>query len=207
MGDMGATRVEHPLVAAIYDAFMLPQELLGVRRQRARTAGAATGTVLELGVGPGLNLLHYAGAGKVVGIDPDPHMLKRARRRAAKAPCPVRLVEAGAQDIPFGEHEFDTVVVTLTFCTIPDPVAAVAEARRVLKPDGRFLFFEHVRSEKPWVARLQDAVTPAWKRVAGGCHWNRSTLATIEGGFEIERIWRKGIFVQGAARPRADFGG
>ncbi len=203
MGVMGATKIEHPLVAAIYDAFMLPQELLGLRRQRARTAGAATGIVLELGVGTGLNLPHYAGAGEVVGIDPDPHMLRRAQRRAAKAPCPVRLVEAGAQDLPFGEHEFDTVVVTLSFCTIPDPVAAVAEARRVLKPHGRFLFFEHIRSEKPWVARLQGAVTPAWKRVAGGCHLNRSTVATIEGEFEIERIWRKGVFVQGAARPRA----
>lgn len=204
---MGATKVEHPFVAAIYDGFMLPQELLGIRRQRARTAGAATGTVLELGVGTGLNLPHYARAGEVVGIDPDPHMLKRARRRAANAPCPVRLVEADAQDLPFGEHEFDTVVVTLTFCTIPDPVAGVAEARRVLKPDGRFFFFfEHVRSETPSVARLQDALTPAWRRDAGGCHANRSTVATIERAFEIERIWRKGIFVQGAARPRAVLG-
>ncbi len=199
---MGATKSGHPFLAAIYDAFMFPQELLGLRRQRVRTAGAATGSVLELGVGTGLNLPHYTSAGEVVGIDPNPHMLRRAQRRAEKAPCPVRLVEADAQDLPFGEHEFDTVVVTLSFCTIPDPAVAVAEARRVLKPDGRFLFFEHVRSEKPWVARLQRGVTPAWKRVAGGCHLNRSTVATIEGEFELERIWRKGVLVQGSARPR-----
>jgi ubiquinone/menaquinone biosynthesis C-methylase UbiE len=192
----------HPVVAGIYDAFMLPQELLGLRRQRARTAGEAVGTVLELGVGTGLNLPFYADATRVVAIDPDPHMLRRARRRAAQAAQPVELVEAGAESLPFEDGAFDTVVVTLTLCTVPDPAAAVAEARRVLTPDGRFLFLEHVRSDSPWVGRIQDSVTPAWKHVSGGCHWNRTTVATIEREFEVERLWRRGIFVQGAARRR-----
>ncbi len=196
------TRVEHPVVAALYDSFMLPQELLGLRRQRARTARDAIGTVLELGVGTGLNLPHYVLAGEVVAIDPDPYMLKRAGRRAAEAPCPVRLVEASAEALPFADDEFDTVVVTLTLCTVPDPVAAVAEVHRVLKPDGHFVFLEHVRSDRPWLARLQDGITPAWKRITGGCHANRRTVETLERGFEIERIWRKGIFVQGTARAR-----
>ena len=198
---MGATTNGHPFLAAIYDAFMFPQELSasagsglhGRSRDRQRPRARRRH-------GPQPAPLRERR--EVVGIDPDPHMLRRAQRRAEKAPCPVRLVEADAQDLPFGEHEFDTVVVTLSFCTIPDPAAAVAEARRVLKPDGRFLFLEHVRSERPWVARLQRGVTPAWKRVAGGCHLNRSTVATIEGEFELERIWRKGVLVQGAARPR-----
>jgi ubiquinone/menaquinone biosynthesis C-methylase UbiE len=192
----------HPLVAAIYDGFMLPQELLGLRKQRARTAREATGSVLELGVGTGLNLPFYEGAIRIVAIDPDPHMLRRARRRAAQARQPVELVEVGAESLPFEDGAFDTVVVTLTLCTVPDPAAAVAEARRVLTPDGHLLFLEHVRSDSPWLARIQDAVTPAWMHVSGGCHWNRTTVATIEREFEVERLWRRGIFVQGAARRR-----
>lgn len=193
--------VEHRVVAALYDAFMLPQELLFLRRQRARTAGPATGSVLEVGVGTGLNFPYYAHADELVGVDPDPHMLKRARRRAATAPCPVRLTAAGAESLPFGDGEFDTVVVTLSLCTIPDPDAAIREARRVLKPNGRLIFLEHVRSDRPWLGRLQDVATPAWKRVAGGCHWNRRSVATIEREFELERLWCKGILVQGTARP------
>jgi ubiquinone/menaquinone biosynthesis C-methylase UbiE len=121
----------HPLVAAIYDGFMLPQELLGLRKQRARTAREATGSVLELGVGTGLNLPFYEDATRIVAIDPDPGMLRRARRRAAQARMPVALVEVGAEALPFEDGAFDTVVVTLTLCTVPDPAAAVAEARRV----------------------------------------------------------------------------
>jgi ubiquinone/menaquinone biosynthesis C-methylase UbiE len=128
------SRVEHRVVAAIYDGFMWPQEVLFLRRQRARAAGAATGIVLELGVGTGLNLPYYAHAAEVVGVDPDPHMLKRAGRRAAAAPCPVRLIAASAESLPFGDAEFDTVVLTLGLCTIPDPDAAIKEARRVLSP-------------------------------------------------------------------------
>lgn len=193
---------EHPVVAALYDLFMLPQDLLGFRRQRVRTAGEAIGRVLELGVGTGLNLPYYAGVEEVVGVDPDPHMLKRARRRAPQAPCPVRLVQASGEALPFGDGEFDTVVFGLCLCTIPVPAAAVREARRVLKPDGRLVFLEHIASDRPWLARLQNWVTPAWKRVTGGCHPNRRSLETIEREFEIERVWRKGIFVQGSARPR-----
>lgn len=193
---------EHRIVAATYDSFMWPQELLFLRRQRARTAAAATGTVLEVGVGTGLNLPYYRHADELVGIDPDPHMLKRARRRAAAAPCPMRLTAAGGESLPFDDGEFDTVVITLTLCTIPDPEAAIREARRVLKPDGRLSFLEHVRSDRPWLARLQDTVTPAWKHIAGGCHWNRRSLETIEREFELEHLWRSGILVQGTARPR-----
>lgn len=194
--------VEHPFVAAVYDLVMLPQDLLGFRKQRARTAGEATGRVLEVGVGTGLNLRHYAQAREVVGVDPDPHMLRRARRRAARAPCPVQLVESSGEALPFGGGEFDTVVFGLCLCTIPVPDAAVREARRVLRPEGRLVFLEHVASESPRVARLQDWITPAWRRITGGCHPNRRSVDTIEREFEVERIWRKGVIVQGRARPR-----
>jgi len=192
----------HPLVAALYDPLMRVQDALGLGRQRARTAAAATGRVLELGVGTGLNLPHYEHADEVVGVDPDPHMLSRARARAAAAPRPVTLLEASAESLPFDDGEFDSVVVALSLCTIPDAGAALAEARRVLAPEGRLVFLEHVRSERPWVARLQDRVAPAWRRAAGGCNPNRDTVAAIGEQFEVERLWRKGVVVQGTARPR-----
>jgi ubiquinone/menaquinone biosynthesis C-methylase UbiE len=182
---------------------MRVQDALGLGRQRQRTAREATGRVLELGVGTGLNLPHYEAATEVVGVDPDPYMLRRARRRAAAAPVPVELLEASAEALPFEDASFDTVVVALSLCTIPDPAAALREAKRVLRPEGRLVFLEHVRSDKPWLARLQDRLERPWGRVAGGCHPNRDTVAAIEREFEVERVWRKGVIVQGAARPRA----
>jgi ubiquinone/menaquinone biosynthesis C-methylase UbiE len=193
----------HPLAAAFYDPLMRVQGVLGLERQRARTAREATGRVLELGVGTGLNLPHYANAAEVVGIDPDPYMLSRARPRAAAAARAVELVEGSAEALPFEDGSFDTVVAALSLCTIPDAAAALREARRVLRPDGRLLFLEHVRAERPWAARLQDRLERPWMRVAGGCHPNRDTVAAIGEAFEVERLWRRGILVQGAARRRA----
>jgi ubiquinone/menaquinone biosynthesis C-methylase UbiE len=194
---------EHRVVAAVYDAFMWPQEVLFLRRQRARTAGTAVGRVLEIGVGTGLNLPFYGRADELVGVDPDPHMLRRAARRAAEvARCPVELAEAGAESLPFDDHAFDTVVSTLSLCTIPDPEAAIGEARRVLKDTGRFVFLEHVRSDRRALGALQDLATPPWRHVSGGCHWNRRSVETIERAFELERLFARGVFVQGSARPR-----
>ena len=102
---------------------------------------------------------------------------------------PVTLLEGDAQALPAGETEFDTVVITLGLCTIPDPDTALREARRVLKPDGRLVFLEHVRSPRGFAARCQDLVTPLWVRMAGGCHPNRPTLDGIRGaGFEILQL-------------------
>jgi ubiquinone/menaquinone biosynthesis C-methylase UbiE len=192
----------HPLLAALYDPLMRLQDALGFRRRRRRSAEAARGRVLELGVGTGLNLPWYRQADEVVGVDPDPHMLKRARTRVSAAPCPVTLVEGSAESLPFGDGEFDSVIFGLSLCTIPDPRAALSEARRVLAPDGRLIFLEHVRAERPWAARLQDGVAPIWRHVAGGCNLNRDTVATIGEQFEVESLWRKGVIVQGTARPR-----
>jgi ubiquinone/menaquinone biosynthesis C-methylase UbiE len=193
----------HPLHAALYDPLMRLQDRLGLARQRAATAGAATGRVLELGVGTGLNLPYYERATGVVGIDPDPHMLRRARLRAAEAPCQVELRQASAEALPFPDGSFDAIVVTLALCTIAEPAAALREARRVLAPEGRLLFLEHVRAERAPIAKLQDLLERPWMWVAGGCHPNRDTVAAIGEAFEVERVWRKGVIVQGAARPRA----
>lgn len=193
----------HPVIAALYDLLMVPNDWMGLRRQRARLAEAATGRVLEIGVGTGLNLSHFINATEVVAIDPDPHMLKRAAKRVPRAPCPVHLELLPGEDMRFPANEFDTVVISLILCTISDPALALQEARRVLKPDGSLIFLEHIRSPNANTARFQDWITPYWKRVSGGCHTNRSTLETIAGaGFEITTLWRSesGSMVQGEAR-------
>lgn len=200
MTSSNPVKLEHPVVAALYDAYMWPQELMGFRRQRERMAGEATGRVLELAAGTGLTFPFYTHADEVVAIDPDPSMLKRARRRAANAPCPVRLLQADAESLPFDDGEFDTVVLAFGLCTIPHPEIAVREAHRVLRPDGRLLFLEHVRSHGRRHARLQDLAAPMWSRVAGGCYPNRRSVETIEFHFDVDRLWRKGIIVQGSAR-------
>jgi len=192
-------KLEHPIVAAVYDAYMWQQEWMGFRRQRQRMAGEATGRVLEVAAGTGLTFPFYTRAQEVIAIDADPAMLKRAHRRAANASCPVRLLRADAESLPFADAEFDTIVIAFGLCTIPHPDNAVREARRVLKPEGHLLFLEHVRSSGRRHARLQDLVAPAWRRLTGGCNPNRPSLETIEREFDIDRVWRKGIIVQGSA--------
>lgn len=195
---------EHPIFARVYDLYMLPQELWGVRERRRRVVCDAVGTTLELGVGTGLNFPFYLKARCLVGIDPDPHMLRRARPRAEGARVPIRLVQGRGEALPFRDAAFDTVISTLVFATIPDPQAAAREVRRVLKPDGRLRFFEHFRSGQLLLARVQDVVTPLWKRFLGGCQPNRDIVPIFrEAGFEIlETIKFRGTFLlHGIARP------
>lgn len=146
----------------------------------------ASGAVLEVGVGTGLNLALYGNLESLTAIDPDPHMLARARPRAEALAFPVDLRQAGAERLPFDAERFDTVVVTFALCTIPEPAAALAEARRVLRPGGRLLFVEHTRSVQRGVARAQDVLTPLWKRLGGGCHLNRPAVDLVRAaGFDL----------------------
>jgi ubiquinone/menaquinone biosynthesis C-methylase UbiE len=196
---------EHPVFARLYDLYMFPQELWGVRARRRRVVGSAAGLTLELGVGTGLNFPFYGPVPCVVGIDPDPHMLARARRRASEARVPIRLVRACGEHLPFANGTFDTVISTLVFATIPDAEAAAREVRRVLKRDGTLRFFEHFRSEQPVLARLQDLVAPAWKRVLGGCEPNRDVVAIFRrAGLQVlETVKFRGTFLlSGVAKPR-----
>lgn len=191
--------------AAVYEAFAGLQDWRGLRRQRRRVGAAATGTILEVGVGTGRNLASYTDATSVVAVDPSVRMLEFAARRAEMASCPVELVRACGEDLPFPDAHFDTVVVTLTLCSIPDPAAFLAESRRVLRPDGKMVFLEHERSPRQGIAALQDLATPLWRRISGGCHLNRPTTATIRrAGFELTNLWRSrgggGSLVQGIAR-------
>jgi ubiquinone/menaquinone biosynthesis C-methylase UbiE len=194
----------HAIFARIYDLYMLPQELWGVRERRRRVVRHAAGLTLELGVGTGLNFPLYRGVPWLVGIDPDPHMLRRARARAERAGVAISLLRAVGETLPFRDAVFDTVVSTLVFATIPNPATAAREVCRVLKRDGHLCFFEHFRSHQPLLAGLQDLVTPVWKRLMGGCQPNRDVVTIFRGaGFEIlEAVKFRGTFLlHGVARP------
>jgi ubiquinone/menaquinone biosynthesis C-methylase UbiE len=167
----------------------MERRLFGERRRRLLEA--AGGEVLDVGGGTGANLPHlsWRHLHRLVLLDPSPGMLARARRRARKLRVEAQLVRGRAELLPFQAQSFDTVVFTLSLCTIADPVAALREAHRVLRPDGRLLVLEHVRAASPELARWQDRLTPLWKPIGGGCHLNRDTRATIEGaGFRFEVV-------------------
>jgi len=141
----------------------------------------ASGEVLEIGVGTGLNLALYDASRvrRVTALDPDPHMLRRARERVGVAPVPVDLVQAAAERIPCADARFDTVLVTWTLCTVENPGATLAEVRRVLRPGGRLVFIEHTRSVQPALARAQQRLTPLWRRLLGGCHLDRPAVDLV----------------------------
>jgi ubiquinone/menaquinone biosynthesis C-methylase UbiE len=177
---------------------------------RRRIAGAAEGRVLEIGIGSGLNLPHYAAhVREIFGLDPSPALLARASRRTPGAP--IRLLAGSAECIPLASGSVDTVVTTFTACSIPDVAAALAEMRRVLRPGGRLLFAEHGRAPSERVAWWQDRLTPAWRSLSGGCHLNRKIDDLVaDAGFRIDRLERGYIqgpkiisfFYEGAAAPR-----
>jgi SAM-dependent methyltransferase len=151
----------------------------------------ARGVVLELGLGSGLNLPLYdpAQVSRVYGLEPEAAMLAKARRRTARSPAPVTVLPESAEAVSLNTGSVDTVLVTFSLCTIPDVAAALREARRVLRPQGRLLFCEHGRSPDPAVFRRQARIEPAWKRVFGGCHLTRDIPALVEdGGFAIEEL-------------------
>jgi ubiquinone/menaquinone biosynthesis C-methylase UbiE len=157
---------------------------------RDRIGKAAAGQVLDMGIGSGVNLAFYGPqASRVYGIDPSPELLSFASERARDARIPVELVCGSAEAMPLESRSIDTVAVTFTLCSVADPVATLAEARRVLKPGGRLLFAEHGRAPEAAVARWQDRLTPLWQRLAGGCHLNRKPDDLLRSaGFAIDTL-------------------
>jgi ubiquinone/menaquinone biosynthesis C-methylase UbiE len=154
---------------------------------RLGTVGTTHGRILEIGIGSGHNLAFYGdGAAEVVGLDMSAALLAKAAEEAGKRRLPVRLVRADGARLPFADAAFDAAVLTWTLCSIADPAAALAEIRRVLKPGGTLHYVEHGRAPEPGVRRLQDLLTPAWRRLSGGCHLNREMDALIEAaGFRL----------------------
>jgi SAM-dependent methyltransferase len=180
----------------LYQRFVLPRLLDWAMRDahlapyRDRTLEAAEGLVLEIGAGSGLNFPRYPEtAERVIALDPSPSLLRLADRRRGAARVPVSLLRGSGESLPVADAVFDRVVTTWTLCTVADPLAALRETRRVLKPGGRLLFVEHGLAPAPRVAAWQRRLTPCWKAVAGGCRLDRPIDALIrEAGFRIERI-------------------
>jgi len=167
------------LFAAFYDRVSKGSEEAGLREERRQLLAAAEGATLEIGAGTGLNLEHYPEAvTRLVLTEPDEHMRRRLARRVSEVRPSTEIVAAGVEGLPFPDGTFDTVVVTFVLCSVPQQEAALAEVARVLKPGGRLLFLEHVRSDDEKLAKWQDRITPLYNIV--GCNPNRDTLAAIE---------------------------
>lgn len=177
------------LFAALYDAAFARGERAGMAGHRRELLATASGRVLEIGAGTGLNLPHYPDGIELVLTEPEAPMARRLERRADGA----TILPASAEELPFDDASFDTAVSTLVLCTVADPARAVAELERVLRPGGRLLFIEHVRGEGV-LARWQDRLDRPWRHIGNGCHANRDTLSLLRGRFDVHarrQIWHR----------------
>jgi ubiquinone/menaquinone biosynthesis C-methylase UbiE len=166
-----------------------------MRAARKALLGRATGRVLELGAGTGLNLAHYPPeARELILVEPEPAMRRRLERRLRRSDRQAVIVDASAQQLPLADRSVDTVVSTLVLCTVDQPDQALAEIARVLRPGGQLLFIEHVRAESPALAWWQDRLVEPWRRFAAGCRCNRATVELMRAcGFEVNAstaAWR-----------------
>src|SRR5690349_16777378 len=167
--------------SAIYDRAMKSSEEAGMRELRRETLSQASGRTIDIGAGTGINVeLYPQSVSELVLAEPDEHMLNRLRPKVPTWGRDVEVVQAGADSLPFEDDSFDTAVFTLVLCTVPDPAGALREAARVLRPGGKLLFVEHVRSQEPGLARWQVRLERPWKFLGDGCHCNRDTVASIE---------------------------
>lgn len=200
------------LFAAAYDPVMgsLERGRLGARRREL--LAVVGGDVVDVGAGTGANLAHLPGTVRhVTAVEPDPAMAQRLRARAALHRSDTEVVVAAAEALPLPDRSVDVALTTLVLCTVADPAAAVAELRRVLRPDGRLIVIEHVADPAPRRARWQQRLSPAWKVVSRGCHLDRDTRTTLsEGGFDVAGLeaWELSsrgptvAAISGTARPR-----
>jgi ubiquinone/menaquinone biosynthesis C-methylase UbiE len=190
--------VSHPHA---YDVAAAALDRLGLGPLRADLTRGVSGRVVELGAGTGRQLAHYDAGVDLTIVEPDAAALELARRRRPDA----RAVVGRAESLPFADRSYDWAIIALSLCTIARPDLALAEIRRVLDRDGRLRVLEHVRSPARSIARAQAILTPAWSRIAGGCHLDRDSEAEIEGaGFEItaRRRMLAGHLILLEARPR-----
>jgi ubiquinone/menaquinone biosynthesis C-methylase UbiE len=162
-----------------------------VIEQRRKLLAPAQGRVLEVGAGTGFNLPHYPSTvTELVVTDRLDGMLSRARKRASKVGREIVAERVVGESLPYPDGSFDTVVASWVLCSVDEQDPVLEEFRRVLKPGGRYLFLEHVRSDDPDLARKQDRYEGLWKAVCFGCHCNRETLPRIEAAFGVEEVER-----------------
>jgi SAM-dependent methyltransferase len=180
----------NPLLALGYDLVLHPSEQAGLAERRRDLLRSATGAVLEIGAGTGLNVPHYPDAvDRLVLTDPDPFMRRRLRRRVRTLGRPAEIVDARAERLPFLENTFDEVVTTLVLCSVDARPAALHEARRVLRPRGRLRFLEHVAATPHGPSRLQRVCQPLQRLCAGGCRLDLALeQALADAGFEVEDV-------------------
>ena len=169
------------------------------RKQREKIVPRAVGDVLEIGFGSGLNLPHYDQdkVRRIWGLEPSEGMRKIAAKPIAESDMEIELIDLPGEEIPLEDNSVDTVLITFTLCTIPEVASALEGMRRVLKADGQLLFCEHGKAPDASVAKWQDRLNPAWKKVAGGCNMNRDIPGILStAGFEIQddnRMYIPGI--------------
>jgi ubiquinone/menaquinone biosynthesis C-methylase UbiE len=183
------------IMALVYDPFLWLGELGGMRRRRRRLLCGARGRVVEIGAGTGLNIAHYPdGIAELVLAEPEQAMRRRLARRLRRHARVARIVDAPAEHLPLADGSVDTVVSTLVLCTVDEPERALREIARVLRPDGRLLFIEHVRAGSRFLAACQNTLLHPWRRFAGGCVCNRPTMELMRAcGFTIAAdaaVWR-----------------
>ena len=177
----------------LYEKYFLPKILNAVMkspeltRLRQEWVPQATGRVLEVGIGSGLNIPFYKSDVHVTGVDPSVELLAYAEEVARDAKLNVEFIPQGCEDLPVAANTFDSALVTWTFCTIPDPLTALTEIRRVLKPGGKLIFVEHGKAKEEAVIKWQNRLNPLWKTIAGGCNLNRQPdTAILEQGFKFD---------------------
>jgi len=181
------------LGALLFDAFMYPLERMGIRELRRKIISRATGDVLEIGAGTGVNLKHFNPEKINSMVISDYSLNKDLYRRIAPLHCPVSLMSADVQALPFPDETFDSVISTLIFCSVSDPLKGFEEIHRVLKPKGRFFFIEHVLSESRQWASMQHLVNPGWNKISRGCNLNRKTEELLDpAGFRLTERYIKG---------------
>lgn len=184
-------------MTSFYDRHILPH-VIGcacaagpIMKQRAKIVPLASGKVLELGIGGGLNLAFYdpARVERLFGVDPSAELRERAARAERPDGLAVDIRDGTAEALPFDDASFDNIVCTYTLCSVQTPAQVLAEARRVLKPDGRLLFCEHGAAPDPGVAKWQRRIEPVWKKIAGGCHLTRPVASSLEqAGFALSGL-------------------
>jgi ubiquinone/menaquinone biosynthesis C-methylase UbiE len=190
---MPKSRLSHPIFARVYAWSSPKMESGGFAGYRRRLLAGLSGAVIEVGAGNGLNFAYYPPkVTRVLAVEPEPYLRRLAERAAMEAPVPIEVIDGDAEQLPAGDATFDAAVASLVLCSVRDPVTALREMHRVVRPGGHLHVFEHVRADTTALARVQRILDATiWPALCGGCHTNRDTVAAIEGaGFTIERLER-----------------
>ncbi len=181
---------QHPIFARLYDPLTVLPERYLLQDYREELAQDLHGTVLEIGIGTGRMIPFYPSDktdSRYIGIDPDPHMLTQAQRRARQHNVPITLLRGQIESLPFPTDSITTVISTFVLCSVQDPQGAVREINRVLTPTGEFRFIEHVQATG--LRRgLQSTLAPLWRQIAGGCHLDRDTVSIVRSAGEFEEL-------------------